>query len=83
MASLMEEAQFGAALQFPTVRLNARELADMVPGKVIRLPLPRQASAELRVAGMPLFHGQPVRSGEHRGAQVKGFTLDAQRQIHL
>ena len=83
MASLMEEAQFGAVLQFPTVRLNARDLADMVPGKVIRLPLPRQAAAELRVGGLPIFHGQPVRSGEHRGAQVKGFTPDAQRQIHL
>ena len=83
MANLMEEANFGTALQFPTIRLNARELADMVPGKVIRLPLPRQASAELRVGGLPLFHGQPVRSGEHRGAQVKGFTLNAQREIHL
>jgi flagellar motor switch protein FliM len=83
MVGLMEEAQFGASLQFPTMRLNARELADMAPGKVIRLPLPRQSSAELRVGGQPLFHGQPVRSGEHRGAQVKGFTADAQREIHL
>jgi flagellar motor switch protein FliM len=79
MATLMEEAQFGASLQFPTMRLNAKELADMVPGKVIRLPLPRQATAELRVGGMPIFLGQPVRSGEHRGAQVKGFTPDALR----
>lgn len=79
MATLMEEAQFGASLQFPTMSLNAKELAEMVPGKVIRLPLPRQATAELRVGGMPIFLGQPVRSGEHRGAQIKGFTPDAQR----
>jgi flagellar motor switch protein FliM len=79
MASLMEEAQFGAALQFPTMHLNARDLADMAPGAVLRLPLPRQAVAELRVGGLAIFHAQPVRSGEHRGAQVKGHTVDAQR----
>jgi flagellar motor switch protein FliM len=80
MASLMEEAQFGAMLQFPTMHLNARVLADMAPGAVLRLPLPRQAMAELRVGGLAIFHAQPVRSGEHRGAQVKGHTDDAQRQ---
>jgi flagellar motor switch protein FliM len=80
MASLMEEAQFGAALQFPTMHLNAWELADMVNGTVLRLPLPRQSMAELRVGGLSIFHAQPVRSGEHRGAQVKGHTADAQRQ---
>jgi flagellar motor switch protein FliM len=80
MASLMEEAQFGAVLQFPTLRLNARELAEMRPGAVLRLPLPRQAMAELRVGGLAIFHAQPVRSGEHRGAQVKGHMDDAQRQ---
>jgi hypothetical protein len=36
--------------------------------------------AELRVGGLSIFHAQPVRSGEHRGAQVKGHTADAQRQ---
>ena len=80
MASLMEEAQFGAVLQFPTMHLNARALAGMAPGAVLRLPLPRQAMAELRVGGLAIFHAQPVRSGEHRGAQVKGHTDDAQRQ---
>jgi flagellar motor switch protein FliM len=80
MASLMEEVQFGAVLQFPTMHLNARDLADMAPGAVLRLPLPRQAMAELRVGGLAIFHAQPVRSGEHRGAQVKGHTVDAQRQ---
>ena len=59
MASLMEEAQFGAALQFPTMHLNARDLADMAPGAVLRLPLPRQAVAELRVGGLAI--GTPSR----------------------
>jgi flagellar motor switch protein FliM len=81
ISSRMVEAHFGAALQFPTMSLNARDLADMVPGKVLRLPLPRQAMAEFRVGGMPLFYAQPVRSGEHRGVQIKGFTEDAVRPV--
>jgi flagellar motor switch protein FliM len=78
---LMAEAQFGAVLEFPPMRLNARELADLAPGKVLRLPLPCQSVAELRVGGLPVFHAQPVRSGEHRGAQVQGYTAAAKRQL--
>jgi flagellar motor switch protein FliM len=62
------------------MRVNAGELAGLVPGKVLRLPLGRQSAAELRVGGLPIFHAQPVRSGEHRGAQVKAHTADAARQ---
>jgi flagellar motor switch protein FliM len=79
LSLLMHEAQFGAVLQFPPMRLNAGELAALVPGKVLRLPLERQAVAELRVGGLPIFQAQPIRSGEHRGAQVKGHTVDAVR----
>jgi flagellar motor switch protein FliM len=79
LSRVMSEAQFGAVLQFPPMRLNAREVAELTPGKVLRLPLPRHAMAEMRVGGLPIFHAQPVRSGEHRGAQVKGHTADAER----
>jgi len=81
LESLMAEAQFGAVLQFPTMRLNARELACLKPGTVLRLPLPTQAIAELRVGGLPIFHAQPVRSGEQRGAQVQGHTAISKRYI--
>jgi flagellar motor switch protein FliM len=79
LRDLMNEATFGAVLKFPTMKLSAQELAELAPGKLLRLPLPRAAMSELRVGGLPLFHAQPVRSGEHRGAQVKGFTADAER----
>lgn len=79
LSVLMAGAQFGAVLQFPPMRVNAAELADMAPGKVLRLPLPRQSAAELRIGGLPIFQALPVRTGEHRGAQVKGHTVDAQR----
>jgi flagellar motor switch protein FliM len=76
---LMSDARFGGVLQFPPMRLNAGELAALTPGKVLRLPLARHAAAELRVGGLPMFQALPVRSGEHRGAQVKGYTVDAER----
>jgi flagellar motor switch protein FliM len=76
---LMEDALFGGVLQFPPMRLNAGELAALSPGKVLRLPLARHAAAELRVGGLPIFEALPVRSGEHRGAQVKGHTVEAER----
>jgi flagellar motor switch protein FliM len=81
LSLLMAEAQFGASLQFPPMRLNAGELAQLVPGKVLRLPLARQSAAELRVGGLPMFQALPVRTGDHRGAQVKGHTVDAQRSV--
>jgi flagellar motor switch protein FliM len=79
MSLLMAEAQFGGVLQFPPMRLNAGELAALTPGKVLRLPIPRHSNAEFCVGGLPLFRALPVRSGEHRGAQVKGHTVDAER----
>jgi flagellar motor switch protein FliM len=77
---LMSEAYFGGVLQFPPMRLNAGELAALAPGKVLHLPIARQASGELRVGGLPIFEALPVRSGDHRGAQVKGHTAAAERQ---
>jgi len=81
LSLLMAEAQFGAALQFPAMRLNAGELAQLTPGKVLRLPLARHAAAELRVSGLPIFQALPVRTGDLRGAQVKGHTVEAERPV--
>jgi flagellar motor switch protein FliM len=68
---LLGEACFGAVLQFPALRLKARDLAGIVPGTILRLPLPRHAAAELRVGGIALGRARPVRMGEHRGAQIQ------------
>jgi flagellar motor switch protein FliM len=81
LSLLMTEARFGAALQFPAMRLNAGELAQLAPGKVLRLPLARHSAAELRVGGLPIFQALPVRTGEQRGAQVKGHTVEAGRPV--
>ena len=74
MRELMADVTVGAALQFPTMRLRARELAALVPGSVLRLPLPKHTEAELRVGGLALGRAHPVRMGEHRGAQVESLN---------
>jgi flagellar motor switch protein FliM len=68
---LMGEAMIGTTLQFPPVRMRAREIAALHEGMVLRLPVPRHAAAELRVGGMALGRARPVRMGEHRGARME------------
>jgi len=68
---LMGEARVGAALQFPAMRLRASELATLAPGTSVRLPLSRHEASELRIGGLQFGRAYPVRSGEHRGAQLE------------
>lgn len=69
---LLGQMKIGTLLQFPQMRLRASEVAALVPGTVLRLPLPRTAAAELRVGNLHLGRAHPVRTGEHRGAQLEG-----------
>lgn len=71
MRELMGEARIGAVLQFPVMRLRASELAALEPGTVLRLPLPKHSTSELRVGGLQFGRAHPVRTGEHRGAQLE------------
>jgi flagellar motor switch protein FliM len=68
---LMGEARIGTVLQFPVMRLRAGELAALEPGTVLRLPLPKHSTSELRVGGLQFGRAHPVRTGEHRGAQLE------------
>jgi flagellar motor switch protein FliM len=72
MRELMGGAKIGALLQFPTMRLRASELAALTSGMILRLPLARHAASELRVGGLMFGRAHPVRTGEHRGAQLEG-----------
>ena len=71
MRALMGETRLGAVLQFPPVRLRAMELTTLEPGMVLRLPLPKHEMAELRIGGLPFGRAYPVRSGEHRAAELE------------
>src|SRR5580700_2039852 len=68
---LMGEAKIGAVLQFPALRLRASDLAALAPGTVLRLPLPKHSTSELRIGGLQFGRAHPVRTGEHRGAQLE------------
>src|ERR1700733_10383043 len=72
MRELMGETKIGALLQFPTMRLRASELGTLTPGMILRLPLAKHEVSELRVGGLVFGRAHPVRTGEHRGAQLEG-----------
>ncbi len=53
------------------MRLRASELSTLKPGTILRLPLAKHAVSELRVGGLTFGKAYPVRTGEHRGAQLE------------
>lgn len=59
-----------ASLQLPPISVAGREIEDLYEGKVLRLPLPASRPVELRIAGVPLFEGYPVRHEEQRCAHL-------------
>lgn len=69
---LMGEVRIGSSLQFPAMRLRASELTALMPGTILRLPLSKYSASELRMGGLQFGRAYPVRSGEHRGAQLEG-----------
>ena len=68
---LLSDARMGSTLQFPPMRLQASRIAELQVGSVLRLPIPKHTSAELKVVGLPLSPAWPVRVGEHRGARLE------------
>ncbi len=83
MRELMGETKIGTLLQVPTMRLRAGELTALAPGMVLRLPLARHVISELRVGGLLFGHAHPVRTGEHRGAQLESsYTEEHRDELH-
>jgi flagellar motor switch protein FliM len=70
----MGEVKVGTVLQFPVMRLRGSELAALEPGMVLRLPLAKHSASELRVGGLQFGRAHPVRTGEHRGAQLEEIS---------
>lgn len=67
---------FGTVLQLPSVPVEARQLRDLSPGRIICLNLAANTEAELRAAGQLLFRAHPVRVGEHRAAVMAARVHD-------
>ena len=71
MQAAVRRIEFGASLQLPSVRVEARDLESLEPGTVLRLGLSSNTAAEWRVAGQQVAHARPVRAGQHRGAKLE------------
>jgi flagellar motor switch protein FliM len=74
---LMGQAKVGVALQLPPLQLRASDVASLEPGMVLRLPVARHESSEVRIGGLQLVKARPVRSGDHRGALLEGAGREA------
>src|SRR5580692_4921104 len=68
---LMGEVKVDTVLQFPVMRLRGSELVSLEPGMILRLPMPKHSTSELRIGGLQFGRAHPVRTGEHRGAQLE------------
>jgi flagellar motor switch protein FliM len=71
LRNLIGKTTLGSVLQFTPMKIQARELIHLEPGRILRFPLSRYETAELCVGGLPLARAHPVRSQEHRGAQLE------------
>ena len=74
---LLADVKVGSTLQFPPMRLQARRIAALEVGSVLRLPIPKHTAAELKVVGLALGEAWPVRLGEHRGARLEPLELQS------
>ena len=71
-------ASFGTELVLPGGRVPANDLLNLSVGKILLLGVPVRTPAVLKIDGHDSFQAVPVRSGNHRGAQL----LDRLPQIH-
>lgn len=71
LRNLVGKTTIGTVLQFCPMKIQARELIDLEPGKILRFPRSRYETADLCVGGLPIATAHPVRSQEHRGAQLE------------
>lgn len=62
--------EFEAELGLPGISLTARDLLNLRPGKIIPLKLPIKTTAWLLMDKKRVFSASPVRSGNHRAAQL-------------
>jgi flagellar motor switch protein FliM len=63
--------RFGGSLQLPAMRVAAREIENLEPGKILRLDLAANTLPIWQVGGQTLAEAQPIRHGEHRGARIE------------
>ena len=80
LRELVGETQVAMVLQLTPVKLPARDLVGLAPGKIL---LSRYELPELCVGGLPMARAHPVRTAEHRGAQIAAPKIDDRVQGSL
>lgn len=60
--------------ELPELRVSVKDLVTLAPGSVLKLRSPVQTPAALTIGGRSLFQASPVRSGQHRAAQLGNRT---------
>ena len=65
-----QRIRLGGSVQLPSVRVAAREIESLRPGRLLRLGLSTAATAEWRVGGQLLGTAEVVQHGSHRGARL-------------
>ena len=70
LAGKMLSTAFGLDLTLPGCKVPAADLLSLTVGKVIPLGLSVRTPAVLKIEGHESFAAVPVRTGQHRGAQL-------------
>jgi flagellar motor switch protein FliM len=71
---------FGLELALPGCKVPAADLLNLAVGKVLPLGLSVRTHAILKIEGHSSFEAVPVRTGQHRGAQILERVSQAQAE---
>ena len=66
----LEDARVHASLVLPPVRLSAGTLAELAPGRLLRMGLPSHSTGQIVLGGFEVAQAAPVSVGERRGAHL-------------
>jgi flagellar motor switch protein FliM len=64
------DCEIEVSTELPVLRVSVKDLVSLAPGSVLKLRSPIQTPAALTIGGRSLFQAVPVRSGQHRAAQL-------------
>ena len=81
MREILGTVDVGAVLQMASVKVSGREIFGLVPGTVLRLPIPSHEDGEVRLGGIRLGGAFPVRLGEHRGLRLQSLAGGRESEV--
>jgi len=76
MEATSKNIRLGCVLQLPAVRLPAKSIEALEPGKILSLDLSSRTLGEWRVGGQHMGAAYAVRQGSRRAARLGGETTE-------